>query len=68
MVSLHNINQAIANEEANNAPVKKKMSPRTAEKVKELAKKKVWRMKTDIIKEDDDECMEKLSKMLIMMR
>lgn len=25
-------------------------------------------MKTDIIKEDDDECMEKLSKMLITMR
>jgi U3 small nucleolar ribonucleoprotein component len=44
------------------------MSPRTAEKVKELAKKKVRRMRTDIIKEDDEESMEKLSKMLTMFR
>lgn len=65
----HNINHSMANDEVNNnAPVKKKMSPRTAEKVKQLAMKKVWRMRTDIIKDDDDESMEKLSKMLIMMR
>lgn len=56
---MHNINQVIAQEEANNNVVtKKKMSPRTAEKVRDLAKKKVRRMRTDIMKEDDEESME----------
>jgi hypothetical protein len=44
------------------------MSPRTAEKVKVLSKKKVSNMRKDTVFEDDYECMAYLSKMLKSMR
>jgi hypothetical protein len=61
------INQSIAAEESS-VVSKKKMSPRTADKVKILAQKKVRLMRQDTVMDDDGDCMERLTKMLKLMR